>query len=65
MEQMSLRHRVTSLNVTQLPFWDWINSGCVVEGLSSLDLRIPCWDVGALIHFSFVLGLTLGLGLGE
>lgn len=65
MEQMSLRHRVMSLNATQPPFGGWVNSGCVVEGLSSLDLRVPYWDVDTITHFSFALGLTLGLGLGE
>lgn len=62
---MSLRHKATSLNVTQSHFGDWINSGAMVEDLSSLDLRVPHWDVGAVTHFSFMFGLALELDLGE
>lgn len=58
MELMNLRHREVGdiMKCHTVPLLGWIDSSCVIEGLSSL---------GSKVHFTFVLGLTLGLGLGE
>lgn len=67
MELMSLRHREVGdiMKCHTTPLLGWIDSSCVIEGLSSLGSKVPYWDVTVTTHFTFVLGLTLGLGLGE
>lgn len=67
MKLMSLRHREVGdiMKCHTAPLLGWIDSSCVIEGLSSLGSKVPYWDVTVTTHFTFVLGLTLGLGLGE